>query len=176
MYCSAHNFLNFCIKLPFISLLSLICEISAQIEKLGKEECIKKLLKNEETVNKLFQSSYIAAIRKLHDYDYDRIEEDCMIAKHLFVTPVDLITLFHNDELTQWWQDNMHIHGRFTCQYIHAFLKIMNNIRGAPASHWVTKNPDHSNYLTSLLEEFPEANVIITHRDPLKVVSVNCHS
>lgn len=34
----------------------------------------------------------------------------------------------------------------------------------------MTKNPNHIQYLLRLLNEFPKANVIITHRDPAKVV------
>jgi len=40
-----------------------------------------------------------------------------------------------------------------------------------PAERWVLKSPGHLWALDALLKEFPDARLIQTHRDPLKVVS-----
>ena len=37
-----------------------------------------------------------------------------------------------------------------------------------PRKHWLLKAPSHLNFLPTLFEVFPDARVIMTHRDPLK--------
>jgi len=43
-----------------------------------------------------------------------------------------------------------------------------------PASHWVLKSPFHQLGLAAILERFPDAIIVQTHRDPLKVVPSWC--
>jgi Sulfotransferase family len=42
------------------------------------------------------------------------------------------------------------------------------------ADHWVLKAPAHLPWLGDLLETFPDASVIVTHRDPLQVIPSLC--
>ena len=42
------------------------------------------------------------------------------------------------------------------------------------ADHWVLKAPAHLSWLEELLDAFPDASVIVTHRDPLQVVPSWC--
>jgi hypothetical protein len=37
-----------------------------------------------------------------------------------------------------------------------------------PRAHWLLKSPEHQSYLPTLFEVFPDARVIVTHRDPVK--------
>ena len=37
-----------------------------------------------------------------------------------------------------------------------------------PRQHWLLKAPEHQSYLPTLFEVFPDARVIMTHRDPVK--------
>jgi hypothetical protein len=37
-----------------------------------------------------------------------------------------------------------------------------------PRAHWLLKSPEHQSYLPTLFEVFPDARVIVTHRDPLR--------
>lgn len=39
-----------------------------------------------------------------------------------------------------------------------------------PGSHWVLKAPSHMMALRTLLEVYPDAQIVMTHRDPLKVL------
>lgn len=43
-----------------------------------------------------------------------------------------------------------------------------------PASHWVFKAPAHIFYLDALIKVFPDACIVQTHRDPLKVLPSIC--
>nr|WP_279342474.1 sulfotransferase [Geotalea sp. SG265] len=40
----------------------------------------------------------------------------------------------------------------------------------APGTHWVLKAPSHLMALESLLDVYPDADIVVTHRDPLKVL------
>jgi hypothetical protein len=42
------------------------------------------------------------------------------------------------------------------------------------ADHWVLKAPAHLPWLDNLLEAFPDASVIVTHRNPLQVIPSFC--
>jgi Sulfotransferase family len=37
-----------------------------------------------------------------------------------------------------------------------------------PRRHWLLKSPEHQSYLPTLFEVFPDARVIVTHRDPVR--------
>lgn len=39
-----------------------------------------------------------------------------------------------------------------------------------PGDHWVLKAPSHLSQLPALFAEYPDARVVITHRDPLRVI------
>jgi hypothetical protein len=41
---------------------------------------------------------------------------------------------------------------------------------GAPTQRWVLKAPSHLSSLTTVFATYPDAHVVITHRDPLRVV------
>ena len=49
------------------------------------------------------------------------------------------------------------------------FLEVLQAHR-PPRSHWVLKSPMYSFYPGALLREFPDARVVVTHRDPTAVV------
>jgi hypothetical protein len=43
-----------------------------------------------------------------------------------------------------------------------------------PAKYWVLKTPHHMEYLDTLLDVFPEAKIVQTHRDPQKTMGSFC--
>lgn len=53
-------------------------------------------------------------------------------------------------------------------EYMRTMLKALQWLRGP--DRWVLKSPDHCEQLGPLLKVFPDAVVIITHRDPVAVV------
>ena len=64
-------------------------------------------------------------------------------------------------------QDNTPIY-----RYYKQVLQLLQwHLRG---NHWVLKAPVHLFYLEALLTVFPDACIIQTHRDPLKVVASSC--
>jgi len=37
-------------------------------------------------------------------------------------------------------------------------------------SHWVLKSPEHFGHMVELVEAYPDARIVVTHRDPLKII------
>lgn len=68
-------------------------------------------------------------------------------------------------------------HGEATDQtpaydYMRKLLQLAGWLRGEdPAKRWLLKTPQHLQDLPALLRVFPDAQLIFTHRDPVKVVA-----
>ena len=56
--------------------------------------------------------------------------------------------------------------------YVRRQLQLLSWKYGA--DHWVLKAPAHLSRLEELLEAFPDASVIVMHRDPLQVIPSTC--
>ena len=50
------------------------------------------------------------------------------------------------------------------------FIQWQKRQRGEVADHWVLKTPHHLRQMQTLLQVFPDARIIQTHRDPLKTI------
>lgn len=53
-------------------------------------------------------------------------------------------------------------------EYLKTMLRALQWLRGP--HRWLLKSPHHLNYLPSLLKAFPDATVVMTHRDPVAVI------
>lgn len=58
-------------------------------------------------------------------------------------------------------------------RYHRDFLKVLQWKN--PGGRWVMKAPSHLNQLATLFEVYPDARVVVTHRDPLKVLGSLCN-
>lgn len=109
---------------------------------------------------------YLENFRKLHYFAAHAPEEDCII---LFGLNAFWYISYLLSDIDPELPSILRERSPYICRYLHLFLKTLNYYC-PPESHWVIKNPDHSQYLESFLGEFPNANIIVTHRDPKKVV------
>jgi hypothetical protein len=67
------------------------------------------------------------------------------------------------------WRDYLLSHDqRPHYQYMKTALKILQWY--APRSRWVLKCPQHLEQLGPLMETFPDATIVVTHRDPVSVI------
>jgi hypothetical protein len=57
----------------------------------------------------------------------------------------------------------------YVYRYLHRYLQMLQ-AAWAPASHWTLKSPVHALYLPTLLAEFPDARIVVTHRELEAVV------
>jgi len=52
--------------------------------------------------------------------------------------------------------------------YMHTMLKVMTFLR--PRDRWILKSPQHFEQIGPLMRTFPDATVVMTHRDPVSVI------
>ena len=58
---------------------------------------------------------------------------------------------------------------RPTYAYLHKVLKVLQWLRGG--TRWVLKTPQHLEQFPALVETFPDATFVVTHRDPVSVTA-----
>ncbi|HQR02973.1 MAG: sulfotransferase [Proteobacteria bacterium] len=69
------------------------------------------------------------------------------------------------------WRDDYYSHDQTPhYEYMKDVLKLIQWRRGGPQKRWVLKCPQHMEQLPVLRKVFPDATVVITHRDPVSVV------
>jgi len=114
----------------------------------------------------LFCRKWRENFHKVHYFTAQGPEEDVIVLFDMFV--IWYYSYFLHDlapELNGMLMERKDV----ICRFLHLYLKVMES-GYKPESHWVLKNPDSCHYLPELLDEFPEANVIVSHRHPNSVV------
>jgi len=143
----------------------------ARILAEGKAACVRaeraSLAKAESVV-----PGYLREVHKFHHFDYDLPEEDCLLLRHIFPNPCDLWGFYGGGEVTRWFCEHADTLGTYQYRYLHAWLRWLRAEVPHPGEeHWVLKNPNHSFHLAALRREFPDADVVVTHRDPARAVA-----
>ena len=94
-----------------------------------------------------------------------RLPQECIaITGHAFISYL-FESMYFVDSYRSWHnsQDK-----RPAYEYHRQFLQHLQC--RAPGTHWVLKAPSHLFALETLLQVYPDARIVITHRDPLKVL------
>lgn len=52
--------------------------------------------------------------------------------------------------------------------YMHTMLKVLTFLR--PRNRWILKSPQHFEQIGPLMNTFPDATIVMTHRDPVSVI------
>jgi hypothetical protein len=73
-------------------------------------------------------------------------------------------TIYHVPSYKRWVQQAGHVQGYRTHR------RFLQHLQGPRAMRCVLKSPDHVFAMEALREVYPDARVIFTHRDPLKVL------
>lgn len=90
------------------------------------------------------------------------IEQDLLILEHVGIHLLVLaISPLHQSEVSRLFYDKMNKDCVYT--YHELFLRMLNSV-DKPDSHWLLKSPEHTFYLDALLQQYPHAALIITHR------------
>ena len=97
----------------------------------------------------------------VHPVEYDAPEEDVLLLDHCFMS-TSWEALLHVPSYAKWLESQDHARAY---AYLRDLLKVM--LPGRGETHWVIKSPHHAEYLDLILKLFPEALVVMTHRDPL---------
>jgi hypothetical protein len=103
--------------------------------------------------------------RRMHDMTVDHVHEEIQLLA------MDVSTmLFETLAFVPSWRD----HYLATDQtpsyaYLRTVLQALQWLRGG--THWVLKSPQHIEQFGPLLAVFPDATVVVTHRDPVAVTT-----
>lgn len=95
-----------------------------------------------------------------------QLPQECIaITGHSFISYV-FESMFFVSSFRRWHEDREKI-PVYECHK--QFLQHLQ--RRCPGSHWVLKAPSHLFALDALAQVYPDAGIIMTHRDPLKVLA-----
>jgi len=110
------------------------------------------------------QNHALPATRTMHELGAELPNECIYLFAHEFAT--DMFTGFYQiPSYTMWMatRDLSPLYARHRC-----LLQVLQWRR--PRQRWVMKAPSHMNHLRELFAAYPDARVVITHRDPLRVL------
>jgi hypothetical protein len=110
------------------------------------------------------QNHALPATRTMHELGAELPNECIYLFAHEFAT--DMFTgFFQVPSYTMWMatRDLTPLYARHR-----RLLQLLQWRR--PAQRWVMKAPSHMNHLRELFAAYPDARVVITHRDPLRVL------
>lgn len=102
-----------------------------------------------------------------HPMDADWPEEEMLLLNHSFCS-FSALGLYNIPSYYQWFLD-----ADKTAAYrtMADLMKLISWSRGDPENkRWILKNPQHMLDLDVLLNTFPDAKLVFTHRDPLKTM------
>jgi hypothetical protein len=110
----------------------------------------------------------------IHPVEADGYEEDVLLQDGSFMSPTVDATM-PVPRYSAWLHD---VDQRPMYRYFQRLVQLLLWQRPGPApdspQHYLGKTPHHLENLPALLEVFPGAKVIVTHRDPAKVVPSFC--
>ncbi len=95
-------------------------------------------------------------------------EEDVLLLDYSLISTVPEATQ-HVPSYSTWLETLDHVPAY---RYLEKLLKLLQ--WQGPRGRWVLKSPHHLEHLDALLEVFPDATVVQTHRDPLRAVASFC--
>jgi len=104
----------------------------------------------------------------IHPAENDAPEEDVLLLDLSFMSQAPEATL-HVPSYAKWLEGQDHTRAY---QYLRRVMQILLAQRGGRS--WVLKSPHHLEYLDVLLDVFPEARIVQTHRDPQKTMPSFC--
>jgi hypothetical protein len=111
----------------------------------------------------------VPALTGMHENAGDLPTECIFLFAHQLAT--DMFTgEFHVPSYTLW------LHGQDLgplYAYHRRLLQLLQSRHRG--EHWVLKAPSHLGQLPALFREYPDARVVITHRDPLRVIGSLCN-
>lgn len=112
-----------------------------------------------------FQSYLAPQMQEIHNFHLDGPEECTPLLMQGFNT-LAIASMFNVPAYSQWLNNAPHQE-----TYCH-FKKTLQTLQSKyPGERWLLKSPSHIEAVDSLLEVFPDACLVQTHRDPVKAVT-----
>ncbi len=105
----------------------------------------------------------------VHPVEAAAPEEEVVLMDHLLVSQVSEAS-YHVPSYARWVEQQDH---RPSYRYLRRCLQLLQWQSGT-THRWVLKSPVHLEHLDALLEVFPDARVVQTHRHPRETVASFC--
>ena len=102
----------------------------------------------------------------IHPAEPDAPEEEVILLEQAFLTTTPE-AMMNVPTYSKWLEDQDHIPAYEALRRMMQYLQWQRPGPGKPV-RWVLKTPHHQEYFDALLEVFPKATIVHTHRDPLK--------
>ena len=116
----------------------------------------------------LYMSPQIAAVHPLGAHE---IEEEVGLLQHAFSGQIFEIQAYM-PSFAEWLMTHDQT---YAYQHMVTLLKVISWFRNDPEDKpWVLKTPQHMQDLDALMNVFPDAKIICSHRDPIKTVGSAC--
>ena len=129
-----------------------------QRRELGRAEVEAVVAASEEAMN-------------IHPWDYDGADEEILLVEHSFHSTVPEAYM-HLPSYSAWVEAQDHVPVYRDLLACLQYLQWQDQAR--KGKRWVLKSPHHLGYLDAMLEVFPDASIIQTHRDPMQTVPSFC--
>ena len=109
--------------------------------------------------------SVMPLFKRMHEMTVDHVHEEIQLLAIDFSS-----MLFETMGLMPTWRDHYLAHDQTPhYEYLRDVLKVLQWVRGP--KRWVLKSPQHLEQFVPLTHVFPDATFVVTHRDPVAVVS-----
>ncbi|MGD8316529.1 MAG: sulfotransferase [Myxococcales bacterium] len=102
----------------------------------------------------------------IHPAEPDAPEEEVILLEQAFLTTTPE-AMMNVPTYAQWLEQQDHVPAYQALKRMMQYLQWQRPGIGKP-TRWVLKTPHHQEYFDPLLEVFPDATIVHTHRDPLK--------
>jgi hypothetical protein len=108
-------------------------------------------------------NSALPYFTRMHEITVDHVHEEIQLLA------MDLSTmLFETQALMPTWRDHYKAADQTASyRYLRRVLQVLQWLRGG--ERWVLKSPQHLEQFPPLVETFPDATFVVTHRDPASV-------
>lgn len=112
-----------------------------------------------------FVNDAMPEFKRMHEMTVDHVHEEIQLLA------VDVSTmLFETIAPIPTWRDHYLARDqRPSYRYLKRILQALQWLRGG--SRWVLKSPQHLEQFPALVETFPDATFVVTHRDPVSVTA-----
>ena len=114
-----------------------------------------------------FLDEALPYFKRMHEMTVDHVHEEIQLLA------IDVSTmLFETSAVLPTWRDYYLAHDQTSSyRYLKRVLQVLQWQRGG--DRWVLKSPQHLEQFGPLLEVFPDATFVVTHRDPVSVIASN---
>ena len=112
-----------------------------------------------------FLDAALPYFKRMHEMTVDHTHEEIQLLAIDFSTMLFETTA----PMPMWRDDYLARDQRPSYAYLRKILQVLQWLRGG--TRWVLKSPQHLEQFPALVETFPDATFVVTHRDPVSVTA-----